>query len=72
MEIFESVIDKYLTALVYIPGRAYPLKYRNIKNCSFSKNRFLYAMQLKWQTVDHVNYYGKDSKQFIEQQKNIL
>lgn len=60
---------RYLTAIIYtrepqINGRQF-LKYRNIPTWEPKKSEFL-AFAAKFPTAEHVNFYEKDTKKFVE------
>jgi len=67
-------MEKYLTAIIiYAPnfGRVKnAAKYRNIKNTEQAKRRFEKFVSMAFPEWENINYYGKESKKFMEQIRN--
>lgn len=53
------------TAIVFISGREWPVKYRKITNM----NRFMIFAISKYPLLTSVNFYDKETKKFIQQLK---
>lgn len=53
------------TAIVFISGREYPIKYRKITNI----DRFMQFARGKFPNLTAVNFYKKETKQFYKQVK---
>jgi hypothetical protein len=53
------------TAIVFIHGREYPIKYRKISNL----DRFMVFAKMKYSGLSAVNFYEKESKRFYKQLK---
>ena len=56
---------KLYTAIVFISGREYPIKYRKISNI----DRFMIFATGKFPNLTAVNFYEKETKQFYKQVK---
>jgi len=58
-------MSKIYTAIVFISGREFPIKYRKISN----PNRFMQFARNKFPLLTAVNFYEKESRKFYQQLK---
>jgi hypothetical protein len=54
-----------MTAIVFIKDKDYPIKYRKITNI----NRFVTFVQSKYPFATAINFYKKETKEFLKQIK---
>lgn len=54
-----------MTAIVFIKNKDYPIKYRKITNI----NRFVTFVQSKYPFATAINFYKKETKEFLKQIK---
>jgi hypothetical protein len=70
VQLYCMTTEKQLTAIIYcsipqpVTGNQF-LKFRNISNNNISKSKFL-DFAAKFNGAEYVNFYGKQSKKFIE------
>jgi hypothetical protein len=54
-----------MTAIIFIKDRNYPIKYRKISNI----NKFVIFAQSKYPFATAINFYKKETKEFLKQIK---